>query len=204
MVTDLWGWAANRLTRVSKRIVVLASGSGTLLQSVLNSSVLSSLVAVGSDVPDCTALTRAASAGVATFVVSPASFPDRAAWNEELLSALSALSPDLIVSAGFMRILGPSVISEFRGRIINTHPALLPLFPGAHGVRDALAAGVTETGTTLHYVDEGVDTGEIISQRVVPVLADDDEASLHERIKIEERDLLVSALEKFVTTGNFQ
>ena len=184
--------------------MVLASGSGTLLQSVLDSPVLSSLVAVGSDVSDCTALTRAVSAGVATFVVSPASFPDRAAWNEALLSALSALSPDLIVSAGFMRILGPSVITAFRGRIINTHPALLPLFPGAHGVRDALAAGVSETGTTLHYVDEGVDTGEIISQRVVPVLADDDEASLHERIKIEERDLLVSALEKFVTTGNFQ
>ena len=183
--------------------MVLASGSGTLLQSVLDSSVLSSLVAVGSDVPDCTALARATSAGIDTFVVSPASFPDRASWNDGLLSVLSSFSPDLIVSAGFMRILGPSVISAYRGRIINTHPALLPLFPGAHGVRDALAAGVTETGTTLHYVDEGVDTGEIISQRVVPVLDGDDEASLHERIKTEERDLLVSALETFVATGTF-
>jgi phosphoribosylglycinamide formyltransferase-1 len=189
---------------VSKRIVVLASGSGTLLQAVLDSPVVSSVVAVGSDVPDCLALSRAALAGVPTFVVSPATFADRQAWNEGLIDSLASYYPDLIVSAGFMRILGPSVISAYRGRIINTHPALLPLFPGAHGVRDALAAGVTETGTTLHYVDEGVDTGEIISQRVVPVLDGDDEASLHERIKIKERDLLVSALEQFVATGSFQ
>ena len=188
---------------MSKRIVLLASGSGTLLQSVLESSVLSSVVAVGSDVPDCSALVRATHAGVPTFVVAPSDFLDRATWNEGLLASLVGFSPDLIVSAGFMRILGPTVISTYRGQIINTHPALLPLFPGAHGVRDALAAGVTETGTTLHYVDEGVDTGEIISQRVVPVLDGDDEASLHERIKIEERDLLVSALETFVATGTF-
>ncbi len=189
---------------MGSRIVVLASGSGTLLQAVLDSPVLASVVAVGSDVADCQALVRAKAAGLATFVVEPATFSDRSDWNDALLAQLVALSPDVIVSAGFMRILGPSVISRFPGQIINTHPALLPFFPGAHGVRDALAAGVVNTGCTLHYVDEGVDTGEIISQRVVPVLAGDDEASLHERIKIEERDLLVSALELFVATGSFK
>lgn len=189
---------------MESRIVVLASGSGTLLQALLDSSVRASVVAVGSDVADCQALGRAKAADLATFVVAPADFPNRADWNLALLAELSSYRPDVIVSAGFMRILGPSVISEFRGQIINTHPALLPFFPGAHGVRDALAAGVANTGCTLHYVDEGVDTGDIISQRVVPVLDGDDEASLHERIKIEERGLLVSALELFVATGSFK
>lgn len=189
---------------MGSRIVLLASGSGTLLQAVLDSPVRASVVAVGSDVADCQALVRAQAAGLATFVVAPATFSDRTEWNSALLAELKRFSPDVIVSAGFMRILGPSVISQFRGQIINTHPALLPFFPGAHGVRDALAAGVANTGCTLHYVDEGVDTGEIISQRVVPVLEGDEEASLHERIKIQERELLVSALELFVATGSFK
>ena len=189
---------------MGSRIVVLASGSGTLLQAILDSPVRASVVAVGSDVADCGALVRAQAAGLATFVVEPTTFANRSDWNNALLAELFGSSPDVIVSAGFMRILGPSVISEFRGQIINTPPALLPFFPGAHGVRDALAAGVVNTGCTLHYVDEGVDTGDIISQRVVPVLEGDDEASLHERIKIEERDLLVRALEQFVATGSFK
>ncbi len=189
---------------MGSRIVVLASGTGTLLQAVLDSSVLTSVVAVGSDVADCQALSRAQGAGLATFVVEPATFGNRSEWNLALLAELSRFSPDVIVSAGFMRILGPPLISAYRGQIINTHPSLLPFFPGAHGVRDALAAGVANTGCTLHYVDEGVDTGEIISQRVVAVLEGDDEASLHERIKIQERELLVSALELFVTTGSFK
>ncbi|MEI7453680.1 MAG: phosphoribosylglycinamide formyltransferase [Actinomycetes bacterium] len=189
---------------MTSRIVVLVSGSGTLLQAVMDSSVRNSVVAVGSDLADCQGLARAQKAGIATFVVEPATFANRSDWNSALLAQLIGLNPDVILLAGFMRILGPGVISQFQGQIINTHPALLPFFPGAHGVRDALAAGVLNTGCTLHYVDEGVDTGEIISQRIVPVLDGDDEASLHERIKIQERDLLVSALELFVATGSFK
>ena len=189
---------------MESRIVVLVSGSGTLLQAVIDSSVRDCVVAVGSDLADCQGLVRAQKAGIATFVVEPATFANRSDWNSALQSELVDLRPDVIILAGFMRILGPGVISQFRGQIINTHPALLPFFPGAHGVRDALAAGVVNTGCTLHYVDEGVDTGEIISQRIVPVLDGDDEVSLHERIKIEERDLLVKALELFVATGIFK
>lgn len=188
---------------MDSRIVVLASGSGTLLQALLDSSFVGPhIAAVGSDVADCGALTRARASKVPTFCVSPASFATRDEWNAALLSELSALSPDLIVSAGFMRLIGPSVLAAFPGRIINTHPALLPSFPGAHGVRDALAYGVTVTGCTVHFVDAGVDTGEIIAQRAVSVLPDDTESSLHERIKTQERSLLVEVLLRFLATGN--
>ena len=182
---------------------MLASGSGTLLQALLDStSVGPHISAVGSDVADAGALIRARAAGVEAFCVSPADFTTRDEWNAALLAQLEALSPSLIVSAGFMRLIGPSVLTAFPGRIINTHPALLPSFPGAHGVRDALAYGVTVTGCTVHFVDAGVDTGEIIAQRAVDVLPDDTESSLHERIKVQERSLLIEVLLRFLATGN--
>jgi len=183
---------------VPARIVILASGSGTLLQSVIDAVAAGDLVvevaAVGSDVTDAQALARAESAGIDTFVVAPADFGDRGSWNGALLERLRALAPDWIVCAGFMRILGPQVVDAFAGRIVNTHPALLPSFPGAHGVRDALAYGVKVTGCTVHLVDHGVDTGPILAQEAVTVLPDDDEASLHERIKTVERRLLVTTV----------
>jgi phosphoribosylglycinamide formyltransferase 1 len=169
--------------------VVLASGSGTLLQALLDSDIGPAIVAVGSDVPGAPALQRASNAGVATFTCDPADFADRAEWNQELLGTLQEIEPDLVVSAGFMRILGPSVVAAFR--IINTHPSLLPAFPGAHAVRDTLSAGASESGCTVHWVDDGVDTGPIIAQVRVEIEPGDDETSLHERIKVVERDLLV-------------
>jgi phosphoribosylglycinamide formyltransferase-1 len=183
---------------VSARLVVLASGSGTLLQSLIDAvasgQLDASIVAVGSDVPDATALERAQRAGIPTFVEQPSDFADRAGWNAALTARVRAAEPDWVVSAGFMRILGPDFVDSFPGRIINTHPALLPSFAGAHGVRDALAHGVKVTGCTVHLVDHGVDTGPILAQRAVDVLPDDDEASLHERIKEIERPLLVDTL----------
>ncbi len=188
---------------MAARVVVLASGSGTLLQALIDASaggeLTAEIVAVGTNVDDAFALNRAAAAGIPTFVCRPSDYPDRAAWDAGLLDALRRWSPDLIVSAGFMRILGPVVVDAFAGRVINTHPALLPAFPGAHPVRDALAYGVKVTGSTVHVVDHGVDTGPILAQRAVDVLPDDDEASLHERIKVVERVLLVSTVAKLTT-----
>lgn len=187
---------------MSARIVVLASGSGTLLQSVIDAAetgpLPASIVAVGSDVPDAMALTRAEQVGIPVFVERPADHPDRPAWDAALLARLRSFDPDWVVSAGFMRILGPSVVDAFPGRIVNTHPALLPAFAGAHGVRDALRYGVKVTGCTVHIVDHGVDTGPILAQRSVDVLPGDDEASLHERIKEVERTLLVETLARLI------
>jgi phosphoribosylglycinamide formyltransferase 1 len=187
---------------VPSRIVVLASGSGTLLQAVIDAVAAgrlpAELVAVGSDVPGAAALGRAEAAGIPAFVDAPADYPDRAAWNAALTARVRALRPDWVVSAGFMRILGPDFVDAFAGRIVNTHPALLPAFAGAHGVRDALAYGVKVTGCTVHLVDHGVDTGPIIAQRAVEVLPGDDEDSLHERIKHEERILLVETLARLI------
>lgn len=178
---------------------MLASGTGSLLQSLIDSSVRSHIAAVGSDVPHAPAITRAESAGIETFVVPVGS--DRVAWNADLATVLAGYEPDLVVCAGFMRIIGAQVIEAFAGRIINSHPALLPAFPGAHAVADALAYGAKVTGCTVHVVDAGVDTGPIIAQQPVIINDDDDESSLHERIKQVERVLLVDVVEKMVERG---
>ncbi|MHB8795702.1 MAG: phosphoribosylglycinamide formyltransferase [Candidatus Nanopelagicales bacterium] len=184
------------------RLVVLASGSGTLLQALIDASAQGTLparvVAVGSDVPGCLALQRAAAAGIETFACAPREFADRGAWDLAIRDALLAFRPTLVVSAGFMRILGADVVDAFAGRIVNAHPALLPSFPGAHPVREALAHGVKVTGCTVHVVDHGVDTGPILAQRAVEVRPGDDEASLHERIKHEERLLLVQTVTSLI------
>ena len=181
------------------RLVVLASGSGTLLQALLDAcdagTIPVEVAAVGSDVPGCQALARAQAMGVATFELAPSAFGSRHEWNRAMAVEVASWQPDLVVSAGFMRILGPEFVDAFPGRIINTHPALLPSFPGAHAVRDALAHGVKVTGCTVHVIDHGVDTGPILAQRAVDVRPDDDEASLHERIKVQERILLVETLD---------
>ncbi len=151
------------------RLVVLISGSGTLLQALLDASAdphyPAEVVGVLADSPDAAGLQRARSAGVPAMPVALAGYPDRAAWDDALRDALESFEPDWVVSAGFMRILGPGVLSAFPMRVVNTHPALLPSFPGAHAVRDALAHGVRVTGSTIHLVDEGVDTGPIVDQR---------------------------------------
>lgn len=180
-----------------QKVVLLASGEGTLAQSVLDS-------ATGPDCPyrvialvsdrDCEAVTRTAATGLPTAVVSPKDHAHRAAWDRALTETVRELDPDWVVSAGFMRILGEAFLAEFPGRVLNTHPALLPAFPGAHAVRDALAYGVTVTGCTVHLVDAGVDTGPVIDQRAVEVRPDDTEATLHERIKVHEREMLVDVL----------
>jgi phosphoribosylglycinamide formyltransferase-1 len=158
------------------------------------------VVAVGSD-RDAAGLAYARDRGLPTFVCAVADHPDRAAWDRALAAELAAVAPDLVVSAGFMKLVGPAVLEAFGGRLINTHPALLPAFPGAHAVRDALAAGVTVTGASVHVVDAGLDTGPVLAQRKVPVLPGDDEPRLHERIKDVERELLVQTVAQLVTAS---
>lgn len=185
------------------RLVVLASGTGSLLESLLEAAVdeyPGRIVAVGAD-RDCRALEIAAAASLPTYTARLGDYADRDAWDAAMTEATAAHEPDLIVSAGFMKILGPQFLSRFMGRIVNTHPALLPAFPGAHAVPEALAYGVKVTGCSVHLVDAGTDTGPILAQQPVPVLDDDDEATLHERIKVVERRLLVDVLEALATRG---
>jgi phosphoribosylglycinamide formyltransferase-1 len=185
------------------RVVVLASGTGSLLAALIDAAVgdfPARVVAVGAD-RDCRATEIAAAASVPAFTVRLADHQDRDAWDAAITDATAAHSPDLVVSAGFMRILGPRFLSRFHGRIVNTHPALLPAFPGAHGVADALAYGVKVTGCTVHLVDAGTDTGPILAQQSVPVLDGDDEETLHERIKVTERQLLVDVVAAIATGG---
>jgi phosphoribosylglycinamide formyltransferase 1 len=185
------------------RLVVLASGTGSLLESLLDAAVgdyPARVVAVGVD-RDCRAVEIATAASLPTFTVRLADHPDRDAWDAALTAAAAAHSPDLVVSAGFMKILGAHFLSQFCGRILNTHPALLPAFPGAHGVAEALAYGVKVTGCTVHLVDAGTDTGPILAQQPIPVLDDDDEQTLHERIKVTERRLLVDVVAAVATGG---
>lgn len=184
-----------------QRIVVLASGSGTLLQALADSAhdLGADIAAVGSDRPDAPALSRVP--GAAAFCVPVQEYDSRADWDRAITDAVAAFEPDWVISLGFMRVLGPSFLHRFGGRIVNSHPALLPAFPGAHAVRDALAYGVKVTGCTVHLVDAGVDSGPIIAQVPVAVEPGDDEASLHERIKVVERRLVVSVLADLVANG---
>ncbi|WP_312880092.1 phosphoribosylglycinamide formyltransferase [Actinokineospora xionganensis] len=187
---------------VPARIVVLVSGSGTLLQALLDDAgIPARIVAVGADRKGIEGLARADRANVPTFSVRVADHADRAAWDLALTEAVAAYEPDLVVSAGFMKILGPEFLTRFAHRVINTHPALLPSFPGAHAVDDALAYGVQVTGSTVHLVDGGVDTGPIIAQEPVPVAPGDDAATLHERIKTVERRLLVDVVTRMARDG---
>lgn len=188
--------------RAPLRLVVLVSGSGTLLQALLDAcsagAVPAQVVAVGADREGCAGLDRGAAAGVATFVESVADHADRAAWDAALAVRIAEHEPDLVVTAGFMKILGRHVLEN---TVLNTHPALLPAFPGAHGVRDALAYGVRVTGSTAHLVDAGIDTGPIIEQRTVEITDEDTEETLHERIKVVEREMLVDVVSAMATGG---
>lgn len=187
------------------RLVVLVSGSGTNLQALLDAATDpaygATVVAVGADRSEIEGLRRAEKAGVPTFVCRVGDHAARADWDAALTAAVAVYEPDLVVSAGFMKILGPVFLARFADRCLNTHPALLPAFPGAHGVRDALAYGVRVTGCTVHLVDAGVDTGPIVAQAAVEVLDDDDEDSLHERIKTVERELLVQVVGRLARDG---
>ena len=184
-------------------VVVLISGSGTNLQALIDAAADPAyglrILAVGADRAGITGLHRAAAAGLPTFVCRVEDHPTRADWDAALAERIGDHRPAFVVSAGFMKLLGPQVLS--RWTVLNTHPALLPLFPGAHAVRDALAAGVAETGCTVHVVDAGVDTGPVLEQARVPVLPDDTEASLHERIKEVEHQLLVEVVGRAAREG---
>lgn len=183
------------------RVAVLLSGTGSLCASLLAATddpgYPAEVVVVGSD-RAADGLAHARDRGIPTFTCALAEHPDRAAWDRALASTLADHRPDLVVSAGFMKLVGTAVLEAFGGRLINTHPALLPAFPGAHAVRDALTAGVAVTGATVHVVDAGLDTGPVIAQREVAVAPDDDEARLHERIKAVERQLLVETVARLV------
>lgn len=179
------------------KLVVLVSGGGSNLRALLDGTgdddFPARIVAVGSDT-DAAGFRHADERGVPTFTVAPRDFASRDEWGAALLTRIREWQPDLVVCAGFMRILPPVVVDALSPRMINTHPALLPLFPGAHAVRDALAAGATETGVTVHVIDTGVDTGPIIAQESLTVLPGESEAALHERIKTIERRLLVQTV----------
>jgi phosphoribosylglycinamide formyltransferase-1 len=182
--------AATRLGRppqdTAARLVVLVSGSGSLLQALMDActdpAYGAKIVAVGSDRQNISGLDRAVAAGIPTFVQAVSDHPSRADWDRALTAEVARYEPDLVISAGFMKLLGPNFLDRFEGRIINTHPALLPSFPGMHGPRDALAYGVKITGATVFLVDAGVDSGVILDQQAVPVEEDDTVQTLHERI----------------------
>ncbi|MFD3436068.1 phosphoribosylglycinamide formyltransferase [Streptomyces sp. NPDC058685] len=192
------------------RLVVLVSGSGTNLQALLDAigddpaGFGAAVVAVGADRDGIVGLERAERAGLPTFVCRVKDHESRDAWDRALTEATAAYEPDLVVSAGFMKIVGKEFLARFGGRCVNTHPALLPSFPGAHGVRDALAYGAKVTGCTVHFVDDGVDTGPIIAQGVVEVRDEDHTdggTALHERIKEVERALLVEVVGRLARNG---
>ncbi|HSV65121.1 MAG TPA: phosphoribosylglycinamide formyltransferase [Mycobacteriales bacterium] len=190
---------------MAARLVVLVSGSGTNLQALLDACADSAygaqVVAVGADRDGIEGLARAERAGVPTFTVRVSDYPDRPAWDAALTETVAKHEPDLVISAGFMKLVGTAFLAAFTGRFINSHPALLPSFPGMHGPRDALAYGVRITGVTIFMVDPGVDTGPIVAQAAVPVGEHDDVASLHGRIKGVERTLLVDTVGRMVRYG---
>jgi formyltetrahydrofolate-dependent phosphoribosylglycinamide formyltransferase len=184
---------------------VLVSGSGTLLQALIDATEDADypvrLVAVGADRTGIEGLARAERVHIPNFVVRLRDHPDRAAWDTALTTAVAAYRPDLVVSAGFMKLVGPAFLDAFGGRMLNSHPALLPSFPGMHAAADALAHGVHVTGCTVFLVDSGVDSGPILAQQAVPVEPDDDEATLHERIKVVERQLVVAVVGRLARDG---
>lgn len=190
---------------MTARLVVLVSGSGTNLQALVDActdpSYGARIVAVGADRDDIEGLARADRAGIPTFVRKVGHFTSRDHWDRALADTVAGFEPDLVVLAGFMKLVGPAFLARFRGRVVNTHPALSPSFPGTTGPADALAYGVKVTGATLFVVDEGVDTGPIIAQTVVPVLDDDTTATLHERIKVAERSMLVDTVGRMARDG---
>ncbi len=190
---------------MTARLVVLVSGSGTNLHALLDACADpgygATVVAVGADRRDIKALDRAADAGVPTFVDVVREYPTREDWDAALTAHVAGYEPDLVISAGFLKLVGPEFLTRFGGRYINTHNALLPSFPGIHGPRDALAYGVKITGATLFVVDAGVDTGAIIAQAAVPVLDDDTEDTLTGRIKNVEQAQLVEYVGRMVREG---
>jgi phosphoribosylglycinamide formyltransferase 1 len=189
---------------VRARVVVLVSGGGTNLQALMDAQVAGApfeVVGVIADRPDTGGILRASNRGIPARVVDRRLFADTPSWDRALADEVAQMQPDWIVCAGFMRILGPHSLAAYPERVVNTHPSLLPAFPGAHAVRDSLAYGVKVTGVTVHLVDDGVDTGPIIAQRAVEVHGDDVESTLHERIKAEEHRLLVDVVGQLCTTG---
>ncbi len=199
------GVVARGMPASPARLVVLVSGSGTNLQALLDAvadpAYGAVVVAVGADRDGVEGLARAAKHDIPTFVERVGDHTDRASWDAALTGACSAYRPDLVVSAGFLKLVGPVFLAEFGGRYINTHNALLPAFPGTHGPRDAMRYGVKLSGATLHFVDDGVDTGPIIAQVAVPVRDDDTEATLTERIKQAERRQLVEYVGRLARKG---
>jgi phosphoribosylglycinamide formyltransferase 1 len=189
----------------TSRLVVLVSGTGTNLQALLEACAGdgygAQVVAVGADRDGIPALARADAAGIPSFTLRVRDFPSREDWDQALTSACAGFAPDLVVLAGFMKLVGADFLASFGGRVINTHPALLPSFPGMHGVRDALDYGAKVSGCTVFLVDAGTDSGPVIAQAAVPVHDDDDEAALHERIKVAERALLVDTVGRLVRDG---
>ncbi len=187
------------------RLVVLVSGSGTNLQALIdactNPAYGATIVAVGADRGDIEGLARAERAGIATFVSRVPDFESRAAWDADLAERVSQHQPDVVVLAGFMKLVGESFLAAHGGRTVNTHPALSPSFPGMHGPADALEYGVKVTGCTLFVVDAGVDTGPILAQSAVPVAQDDTVETLHERIKTAERTMLVETVGRMAREG---
>lgn len=184
------------------RLVVLASGSGSTLQAVLDAARApefpADVVAAGTDRPGCQAMKRAADCGIDIFEVALADHPDRAAWDAALAEEIGRYQPDLVVLAGFMRLLSAATVERFP--MVNTHPSLLPSFPGAHAIRDALAHGVKVTGVTVHRVDSGLDSGPILAQAAVPVLDGDTEDSLRERVQQAEKPLFIHTIHQLCTT----
>ena len=193
------------MTGAPARVVVLVSGSGTNLQALLDAAVDpaygAKVVAVGADRDGIEGLARADRAGVPTFVATLKDFSSRDAWDHALADRVAAFEPDLVVLAGFMKLVGPEFLERFANKVVNTHPALCPSFPGVNGPGDALAYGVKVTGATLFVVDAGVDTGPIVAQTVVPVEDDDDVSALHERIKVAERQMLVDNVGRLAREG---
>ncbi|WP_062463251.1 phosphoribosylglycinamide formyltransferase [Demequina soli] len=189
----------------SRRVVVLASGAGSTMRAVLDAardeSYGARVVGVITDKDDAGALAIAHEHALPTAVVRLADFESRALWDQAIARTIATFDPDLVLLAGFMRLLGEPTLDRFGGRIINTHPALLPAYPGAHGVRDALAGGAKVTGCTVMLVDAGVDTGPIVAQAAIEVLDDDTEATLHERIKDVERGLVARTLGRMARDG---